>query len=79
MIVPESIDEIQAIFKKYRVPLIPSDFAPGIGYVFDVKEDGMGQSALIKELRENRHVVALSSHYSVKPSHSFLKKWQQII
>ena len=74
MIVTGAIDEVKAIFKKYRVPLIPGDFAPGIGYLFDVKESGAGQSELVKELEANTNVVALSTHYSVKPDKSFLKR-----
>ncbi len=74
MIVPESQDEIRAIFKKHGVPLVPGDFAPGLGYLFDVKESGMGQSELVKELEANTNVVALSTHYSVKPGQSFLYK-----
>lgn len=59
MVVVGSIEHVKSIFDKYGVTMEPANFAPD-GFVFCVRESGLGFSPLIRELRESRDVFDIS-------------------
>lgn len=62
-IVNGSLKNVLDIFSRHESPLCKSDFHVNDGYVFIVPEKGIGESGLVKALRECPDVEALSFAY----------------
>ena len=55
-----SLENVLDIFNRHESPLCKSDFHGNDGYIFIVPEKGVGESGLVRALRECQDVTALS-------------------
>jgi len=65
MLVVGSLERVMEAAKRHKVKLHKASFAPGIGYEFTVKEDGIGANPFVDEMSRSKDVMNLRL-YTVK-------------